>query len=140
GLAFAFYAGFLVTPQSHIFTAILGFWIAIKLALVSPQAWSLAIPLALVSIQDVPSKELWGHSLAALTVPLDVFGAHSLLTLAGYAVKPIDGAILRLVGELHGVKVIPSCTTVVPAFEALAAYSAFAAWLRAAMGKRLVAC
>jgi hypothetical protein len=54
-LALAFYAGFLVTPQSNILTAILGIWVAIKIALASRQAWSLAIPLALVSVQDVPS-------------------------------------------------------------------------------------
>ena len=107
GLTFTFCAGFLVTPQSHIFTAILGFWIAIKLARVSRQTWVLAIPLALVSIQDVPSKEYWGYSLSALMVPFDVFGAHSLLRLAGYAVKPIDGTTVRLVDALHGIKVIP---------------------------------
>ena len=140
GLAFAFSAGFLVTPQSHILTAILGFWIAIKLARVSRQTWPLAIPLALVSIQDVPSKDFWGYSLSALMVPLDVFGAHSLLSLAGYAVKPIDGSIIRLVGALHGIKVIPSCATAGPAFESLAAYAVFAAWLHAALGKRLVLC
>ncbi len=140
GLTFAFCAGFLVTPQSHIFTAILGFWIAIKLARVSRQTWALAIPLALVSIQDVPSKEYWGYSLSALMVPFDVFGAHSLLRLAGYAVKPIDGTTVRLVDALHGIKVIPSCSTAGPAFESVAAYAVFAAWLRAAMGRRLVLC
>jgi hypothetical protein len=138
GLAFAFYAGFFFTPQSHILTAILGFWIAIKLARVSRQTWPLAIPLALVSIQDVPSKEFWGYSLSALIVHLDVFGAHSVLRLAGYAVKPIDGATIRLVDALHGIRVIPSCATAGPAFEALAAYAVFAAWLRAAMGRQLV--
>jgi hypothetical protein len=140
GLAFAFCAGFLVTPQSHILTAILGVWIAIKVGLTSRQAWSLAIPLALVSVQDVPSKEFGAYSLSALVVPFDVFGAHSLLSLAGYAVQSIDGSVLRIVGEPHGIKVIPSCATAGPAFEALAAYAVFAAWLRAAMGARLVIC
>jgi len=140
GLAFAFVAGFLVTPQSHILTAILGVWIAIKVGLTSRQALSLAIPLALVSIQDVPSKEFGAYSLSGLIVPFDVFGAHSLLSLVGFPVKPIDGSTMRLEGALHGIKVIPSCSTAGPAFEALAAFAVFAAWLRAAMGARLVIC
>jgi exosortase/archaeosortase family protein len=141
GLALAFYGGVLVTPQSHILTAILGVWIAIKVGFTSRQAWSLAIPLALVSVQDVPSKEFGAYSLSALVVPIDVFGARSLLKLAGYAVQPInDPVLLRIVGESHGVKVIPSCATAGPAFEALAALSVFASWRRAAVGRRLVIC
>jgi len=139
-LAFVFAAAFLVTPQSHILTAILGFWIAIKVGLTSRQAWSLAIPLALVSVQDVPSKEFGAYSLSGLIVPFDVFGAHGLLSLLGYPVQPIDGSTMRLEGAYHGIKVIPSCATAGPAFEALAAYAVFAAWLRAAMGARLVIC
>lgn len=138
GLALAFYAGFLVTPQSHILTAILGVWIAIKVGLTSRQALSLAIPLAMVSVQDVPSKEFGPYSLSGLVVPIDVFGAHSVLRLAGLAVKPIEGNVLRLVGEAHGVKVIASCSTAGAAFEALAAYCVFASWLRAAMDKRVL--
>lgn len=139
GLAFAVYAAFFVTPQSHILTAILGFWIAIKIARVSRQAWSLAIPLALVSIQDLPIKEFWGHSLSSVTIPLDVWGARSLLRLAGFHVaQPIDGAIVRLVEGNHGIQVIASCATPGPAMESLAAYAVFASWLRAAMDKRMV--
>jgi exosortase/archaeosortase family protein len=140
GLSLAFYAGFFVAPESHIFTSILGVWIAVKLGRLSREAWALAIPLVLVSVQDVPNKEFLGTSLGALMVPVDVFGAHSLLRLAGNEVNPIDGDILRLTGSLHGIKVIPSCSSIVPAFEALAAYSVFASWLRAAMGKRLIIC
>lgn len=138
GLALALYAGFLVTPQSHILTAILGVWIAIKVGLTSRQALSLAIPLALVSVQDVPSKEFGPYSLSGLVAPLDAFGAHSLLRLAGFAMKPLDGTVLRVVGETHGVKVIASCSTAGAAFEALAAFSVFASWLRAPMGRRVV--
>ncbi len=140
GLAFAFYAGFLVTPQSHVLTSILGVWIAFKIGRTSREAWALAIPLALVSVQDVPSRDFSGISLAAAMVPVDVLGAHSLLRLAGFEMNPIDGDVLRITGSLHGIKVIPSCSSIVPAFESLAAYSVFAAWLHAAMGKRLVIC
>ncbi|ARN79931.1 exosortase/archaeosortase family protein [Methylocystis bryophila] len=140
GLALALYAGLLVTPQSHIFTAILGVWIAVKVGLSARQAWALSIPLALVSIQDVPSKEFAGYSLSALVVPIDVLGARSLLSLAGYALQPMSGSVIRIVNEVHGVRVIPSCATAGPAFEALAAYSVFASWLRAAMGRRVVIC
>ncbi|MFY9657691.1 MAG: hypothetical protein WAK01_14095 [Methylocystis sp.] len=139
-IAFAFYAGFLASMQSHVLTAMLGVWIALKVGRASREAWALAIPLVLVSVQDVPSKDFLGISLAAMMVPVDVFGAHALLRLAGYAVNPIEGDVLRLANQLHGVRVIPSCSSIVPAFESVAAYSVFAAWQRAAMGRRLVIC
>ena len=138
GLALAVYAGFFVNLQSHYLTAILGVWIAIKLARTSREFWILAIPLAWVSVQDVPGKEIAGYSIGALMVPIDVFGAHYVLALLRYPVEPFNGDILRIAGADHGIKVIPTCATAGALFEALAGFAVFSAWLGAKPTKRVL--
>jgi exosortase/archaeosortase family protein len=138
GLGLALYAGFFVNLQSHYLTAILGVWIAIKLGMTSRELWILAIPLAWVSVQDVPGKEIAGYSIGALMVPVDVFGAHSILAILGYPVKPFHENLLRIAGTLHGVSVIPTCSSAGPLFEALAGFTVFAAWLGAKPNKRTI--
>ena len=138
GLAFAAYALFFVVLQSHVLTVALGFAIAIKLALAGPDFRPLALGLALISVQEVFGKEIFGFSLNEAVAQIDARGAEFLLRTAGFAIER-DGTALHQPGVPEVIRVIATCATTVPLFETLAAFGIFAIWLRAELSWRLAA-
>jgi hypothetical protein len=138
GLGFAAYALFFVVLQSHVLTIAVGFGMAIKLALSDGKFRPLALGLALISIQEVFGKEIFGFSLNEAVAQFDARGAEFLLSTAGYAIER-EGTALHQPGVPEVIRVVATCATTVPLPETLAAFGIFAIWMRAEITWRLAA-
>ena len=109
GLALAIYASVFVAPVSHYLTVLLGVAIAFKFGF-ARSLRPLSACLALVSLQVLPRKELFGFSLNNLSAVVDAQGAHYLLLFAGY-MNDVTGTVVRLRNSAHAIEIAAGCAT-----------------------------
>ena len=128
GLALAIYASVFVAPVFHYQIVLLGIAVAFKLGF-APNLRPLSACLALVSLQVLPHKEVFGFSFNDLSAIVDAQGAHYLLLFAGY-VNDVTGTAVRLRNSSHAIQILGGCATTGPLVAALAAYGVFSIWLR----------
>ena len=127
GLALAIYASVFVAPVFHYQIVLLGIAVAFKLGF-APNLRPLSACLALVSLQVLPHKEVFGFSFNDLSAIVDAQGAHYLLLFAGY-VNDVTGTVVRLRNSSHAIQILGGCATTGPLIGALAAYGVFSIWL-----------